>query len=310
MPQQSQLMDTHAHNRAIYGGDTQSPRDLAALRKDPTNPSGLTQKIKYRPTTSVVRSCGPLAQSKKLELLLEGILPSSDEESIKLFTCVRAKNKQGMADALAAGADVDYVHPNYNSMTALMNACCDNWMQGAEELISEYDANVNLGNAKGDTPLMKAILHQHADIADLLIKKGANVHAVSEYGCTPTSYAIQTGITKLCELVEKEKKRQIDEREEIEELKRTTEHLKLHPIVSEEEQMQRTIEDEKLRLKTEIQEVQKFLESRKLAAAWFKLRDQEVTSMQVLMDLTIDDMLSIGIHEDDANKIMAEVERY
>eukprot|EP00040_Diaphanoeca_grandis_P010975 m.56201 g.56201 ORF g.56201 m.56201 type:complete len:320 (-) comp22204_c0_seq1:33-992(-) len=307
-PNQTQPFQTHAHNRAIYGSDTLSPRELSVPRKNPVNVAGLQQKIKYRPTTSVVRSCGPLAQAKKLELLLEDMLPESDEASIRLFFTVRKQDIQGVEAAMAEGADVDYAHPKYNTMTSLMNACCENWMEGVELLVTRYNANVNLGNAKGDTPLMKAIIHKHIEMVALLIQKGANVHAVSEFGCTPSSYAIQTGVTKICELVENEKQRQIDEKEAKAEMRRTSEHLAKNPPIPEEEQVRRSLERTQLRIKTEESEIRDFLESRKLSGAWYKLREQQVTSMQVLLDLTMDDMLSIGITENDANQIAEALE--
>ena len=71
----------------------------------------------------------------------------------------------------------DDVNPNLQDgrgNTALNLAASRGWVEGVEILL-RYKANVNLANASGETPLIRAVQESHSiDIADALLKAGAN----------------------------------------------------------------------------------------------------------------------------------------
>lgn len=71
----------------------------------------------------------------------------------------------------------DDVNPNLQDSrgnTALNLAASRGWVEGVEILL-RYKANVNLANASGETPLIRAVQEAHdLEIADALLKAGAD----------------------------------------------------------------------------------------------------------------------------------------
>ena len=71
----------------------------------------------------------------------------------------------------------DDVNPNLQDgrgNTALNIAASRGWIEGVEILL-RYKANVNLANASGETPLIRAVQESHSlDIAEALLKAGAD----------------------------------------------------------------------------------------------------------------------------------------
>lgn len=71
----------------------------------------------------------------------------------------------------------DDINPNLQDSrgnTALNIAASRGWVEGVEILL-RYKANVNLPNASGETPLIRAVQEAHdVEIADALLKAGAD----------------------------------------------------------------------------------------------------------------------------------------
>src|SRR2546422_328115 len=57
----------------------------------------------------------------------------------------------------------------------------------------QQQVEINVTEPDGTTPLHWAVYHSQSDIVDLLVRRGANVKAVTRYGVTPLSLAVETG---------------------------------------------------------------------------------------------------------------------
>lgn len=198
----------HAHNRSIYVGPEK------AFLGDPTPPAdifgsqGLATKIEYRPTTAVARQCGPKAQMKKTEIMRRGAVPARDRINARLYEAVCKHDLDAAEAAIKAGAAVNFRHPSRNLSSPLMKCCCDGWVKGAAMLVGNYAADVDTKNAKGDTALMKAVIWDKQKIVELLLSKGADLEATSEWGCTALDYAKTAGNMRLVRTLQEHVRKQ------------------------------------------------------------------------------------------------------
>jgi ankyrin repeat protein len=63
--------------------------------------------------------------------------------------------------------------------------------------------DVNAKNNNGDTPLLRALLFGHEEVAALLIAAGADVNAKTDAGVTPLDDAIAVNRTETADLLRK-----------------------------------------------------------------------------------------------------------
>ncbi|XP_039193852.1 arf-GAP with coiled-coil, ANK repeat and PH domain-containing protein 1 isoform X2 [Crotalus tigris] len=96
-----------------------------------------------------------------------------------------------MADALAHGADVNWVNTAQESRTPLLQAVAANSLLACEFLL-QNGANVNQADSKGQGPLHHATILGHTGLACLFLKRGANMNAVDGEGKDPLGIAIDS----------------------------------------------------------------------------------------------------------------------
>ncbi|XP_070623443.1 arf-GAP with coiled-coil, ANK repeat and PH domain-containing protein 1 [Erythrolamprus reginae] len=96
-----------------------------------------------------------------------------------------------MADALAHGADVNWVNTAQESRTPLLQAVAANSLLACEFLL-QNGANVNQSDSKGRGPLHHATILGHTGLACLFLKRGADMNAVDGEGKDPLGIAIDS----------------------------------------------------------------------------------------------------------------------
>jgi ankyrin repeat protein len=72
-------------------------------------------------------------------------------------------------------------------------------------LLLEAGANINEQSDSGDTALIKAVLCNHFDVANLLLINNANVDIIDNEGWTALSIAIARGNNKFIKLLTQHK---------------------------------------------------------------------------------------------------------
>ncbi|XP_033006846.1 arf-GAP with coiled-coil, ANK repeat and PH domain-containing protein 2 isoform X3 [Lacerta agilis] len=113
-----------------------------------------------------------------------------DVPGLQLYLASFQKSLPGMAEALAHGADVNWVNAAEGRSTPLIQAVLGGSLLTCEFLL-QNGANVNLRDAKGRGPLHHATLLGHTGQVCLFLKRGANQHATDEEGKDPLSVAIE-----------------------------------------------------------------------------------------------------------------------
>ncbi|XP_062987773.1 arf-GAP with coiled-coil, ANK repeat and PH domain-containing protein 2 isoform X2 [Elgaria multicarinata webbii] len=109
---------------------------------------------------------------------------------LQLYEASYKKSLPQMAEALAQGAEVNWVHPEQNRSTPLIQAVLGGSLVTCEFLL-QNGANVNLRDAHGRGPLHHATVLGHTGQVCLFLKRGANQHATDEEGKDPLSVAIE-----------------------------------------------------------------------------------------------------------------------
>jgi len=113
---------------------------------------------------------------------LQGVTP--------LLLAVKHGNQHLAQVLLKSGADVNIV----SSDSSPLHECVRQHNATLLELLlSAPKANVNLQSDGGKTPLHFAILSQHADIVDLLLKKGADAKLKSMTGAGCLHFSVIEG---------------------------------------------------------------------------------------------------------------------
>jgi ankyrin repeat protein len=100
---------------------------------------------------------------------------------------VRSSDRDTTPPKLMAGTPAAPI--SRGGLTALVFAARQGSIEAAKSLI-EAGADINQGDADGNTPLLIAILNNHNDLAQVLIDKGADVNAVNKDGRTPLFAAV------------------------------------------------------------------------------------------------------------------------
>lgn len=114
------------------------------------------------------------------------------------FMAIKRDDPGTIKALLARGFDANTLDPQ--GQHGLYLAMREPSLKAAQVLIDWPKTDVNLLNAKGESPLMLAILKGQQDMAEKLIKKGADVNKT---GWTPLHYAATSGqLAIISELLE------------------------------------------------------------------------------------------------------------
>ncbi|XP_014286299.1 serine/threonine-protein phosphatase 6 regulatory ankyrin repeat subunit C isoform X1 [Halyomorpha halys] len=141
---------------------------------------------------SVIRTLLSAGANVKVpDLMVEAIQEKAEHEVLKLFLMAGASVNDSsfvfppimyavfnddpivVKMLLIAGAQVDFIHPRCGSTLLHQTSV----VEIAQDLI-KYGLCVNAMNFQGETPLHRAVIGDHFDLAVTLIKAGADVHSV------------------------------------------------------------------------------------------------------------------------------------
>lgn len=106
----------------------------------------------------------------------------------EFFAAILRDNPGNLQALLARGMDANT--PSPEGQTGLSMALAAESMKAVQVLMKWPKTDVNTLNSKGESPLMLAVLKGHKDIAEQLIKKGADINKT---GWTPLHYAASSG---------------------------------------------------------------------------------------------------------------------
>ncbi|XP_071423011.1 arf-GAP with coiled-coil, ANK repeat and PH domain-containing protein 2 isoform X2 [Pithys albifrons albifrons] len=109
---------------------------------------------------------------------------------LQLYRAAFEKNLPHMAEALAHGAEVNWVNVEENKATPLIQAVRGGSLVTCEFLL-QNGANVNIRDVKGRGPLHHATVLGHTGQVCLFLKRGANQHATDEDGKDPLTIAVE-----------------------------------------------------------------------------------------------------------------------
>ncbi|XP_069466201.1 arf-GAP with coiled-coil, ANK repeat and PH domain-containing protein 3 isoform X2 [Ambystoma mexicanum] len=121
----------------------------------------------------------------------------SDSEDLRelhpgllIFKAARARNLPVMAEALAHGADVNWVNNEDENKTPLIQAVIGGSLIACEFLL-QNGADVNQIDIRSRAPVHHATYLGHTGQVCLFLKRGANQHAIDEDGQDPLSIAVR-----------------------------------------------------------------------------------------------------------------------
>ncbi|XP_077146482.1 arf-GAP with coiled-coil, ANK repeat and PH domain-containing protein 2 isoform X2 [Ranitomeya variabilis] len=117
--------------------------------------------------------------------------PSTKEiPGLQLYHAAFQQNLPAMSEALAHGAEVNWVNKKESNATPLIKAVHGGSLVTCEFLL-QNGANVNHRDVKGRGPLHHATVLGHTGQVCLFLKRGANQHATDEDGKDPLSIAVE-----------------------------------------------------------------------------------------------------------------------
>jgi ankyrin repeat protein len=112
------------------------------------------------------------------------------------FRAVRQDNFAKIQELLSRGFDANT--PDPKGQSALGIALSEETLQAAKTLIDWHQTDVNKLNAADESPLMLAALKGHLDLAEMLVKKGADINKT---GWAPLHYAASGGHLPIIKLL-------------------------------------------------------------------------------------------------------------
>lgn len=104
------------------------------------------------------------------------------------FMAIKQDNPAVIQNLLQRGFDPNTIDPN--GQTGLFIALREPSLKSAQVLVDWPKTNLNVLNSKGESALMMAALKDQQELAEKLIKKGADVNKT---GWTPLHYAASNG---------------------------------------------------------------------------------------------------------------------
>ncbi|KAM9370190.1 arf-GAP with coiled-coil, ANK repeat and PH domain-containing protein 3 [Phaethornis superciliosus] len=107
-----------------------------------------------------------------------------------IYKSAQARNLPLMAEALAHGAEINWVNDEDENKTPLIQAVMGGSLIACEFLL-QNGADVNQRDSQGRAPLHHATYLGHTGQVCLFLKRGANQHAVDGDGQDPLSIAVQ-----------------------------------------------------------------------------------------------------------------------
>ncbi|NXS54211.1 ACAP3 protein, partial [Brachypteracias leptosomus] len=107
-----------------------------------------------------------------------------------IYKAAQARNLPLMAEALAHGAEINWVNDEDENKTPLIQAVMGGSLIACEFLL-QNGADVNQRDSRGRAPLHHATYLGHTGQVCLFLKRGANQHAVDGDGQDPLSIAVQ-----------------------------------------------------------------------------------------------------------------------
>ncbi|NXO46943.1 ACAP3 protein, partial [Aramus guarauna] len=107
-----------------------------------------------------------------------------------IYKAAQARNLPLMAEALAHGAEINWVNDEDENKTPLIQAVMGGSLIACEFLL-QNGADVNQRDIRGRAPLHHATYLGHTGQVCLFLKRGANQHAVDGDGQDPLSIAVQ-----------------------------------------------------------------------------------------------------------------------
>uniref|UniRef100_A0A668A0S1 Arf-GAP with coiled-coil, ANK repeat and PH domain-containing protein n=1 Tax=Myripristis murdjan TaxID=586833 RepID=A0A668A0S1_9TELE len=144
--------------------------------------TGLSPSDLQKNNTSIHK--GEIKQDYEEEEDLSGLHPGA-----LLYRSAALQNFPVMADALAHGADVNWVNVAEESSTPLIQAVSANALAACEFLL-QNGANVNQADSNGRGPLHHATILGHTGLACLFLKRGADFNARDKNQKDPISIAV------------------------------------------------------------------------------------------------------------------------
>ncbi|XP_054690887.1 arf-GAP with coiled-coil, ANK repeat and PH domain-containing protein 2 isoform X1 [Grus americana] len=167
--------DTSSKLRSIRSGDSGIQQSADDSRE------GLASTI------SVNSLYEPEGDKQESSVFCDSKQPSP---GLQLYRAAFEKNLPDMAEALAHGAEVNWVNVEENKATPLIQAVRGGSLVTCEFLL-QNGANVNIRDMKGRGPLHHATVLGHTGQVCLFLKRGANQHATDEDGKDPLSIAVE-----------------------------------------------------------------------------------------------------------------------
>ena len=165
------------------GADVNAPIGFNRMRKEGEDPSSRTPTA--WPLDGAVQQC----QLEMVKLLLASGAKFRGGELAMAAFAGRQNESLAMVTALIqAGADVNSPQPDYRH-TALFWASFKGYKDMVKLLLAQPGIQLDAISIDGDTALMAAAEKGHAEIAEMLLKAGANVSITDKRGETATSLA-------------------------------------------------------------------------------------------------------------------------
>ncbi|XP_074449291.1 arf-GAP with coiled-coil, ANK repeat and PH domain-containing protein 2 isoform X3 [Larus michahellis] len=187
LPQSQQEKRHSGPEKSLLAGE-----QSAASQKVPSSDSGIQQSADdsrehLASTTSANSLYEPEGDKQESSVFCDSKQPSP---GLQLYRAAFEKNLPDMAEALAHGAEVNWVNVEENKATPLIQAVRGGSLVTCEFLL-QNGANVNIRDMKGRGPLHHATVLGHTGQVCLFLKRGANQHATDEDGKDPLSIAVE-----------------------------------------------------------------------------------------------------------------------
>lgn len=175
-------------------------RRSSARRNRTTTQDRTAQRppLKPKPNRATLPRVTGLSPSDLVQKNNTGLHKDVDEEEedlsglhpgALLYRSAALQNFPVMADALAHGADVNWVNVAEESSTPLIQAVSANALAACEFLL-QNGANVNQADSNGRGPLYHATILGHTGLVCLFLKRGADYNAKDKNQKDPITIAV------------------------------------------------------------------------------------------------------------------------